>query len=51
MIAEGLDHPTNLMLSGNALYVAQGMGTPGRQIPGPDGRPRVLTGFVERIAL
>ncbi|MET0343558.1 MAG: hypothetical protein ABW252_21280 [Polyangiales bacterium] len=51
VIAEGLDHPTNLLLSGGALYVAQGMGTPGRQIPGPDGQPRVLTGFVERIAL
>lgn len=51
VIAQGLDHPTNLTLAGGALYIAQGMGTPGRQIPGPDNQPRVLTGFIERIAL
>jgi hypothetical protein len=34
-----------------ALYVAQGIGTPGRPIPGPDNQPRALTGFIERISL
>jgi hypothetical protein len=51
VIAEGLDAPTNLAHVGDALYIAEGMGTPGRAIPGPDGQPRPLTGFIERIAL
>lgn len=50
-VASGLDAPTNLALSGKTLYVAEGMGTPGRAIPGPDGKPRPLTGFIERITL
>jgi hypothetical protein len=51
VIARGLDEPTNLLLFGNSLYVAEGMGTPGRSIPGPDGQPTTLTGFIERIDL
>ncbi|HKU38203.1 MAG TPA: hypothetical protein VJR89_08650 [Polyangiales bacterium] len=51
VVARGLDAPTNLALAGNVLYVSEGMGTPGRQIPGPDGAPRALTGFIERIEL
>ena len=51
VLARGLDAPTNLALAGNALYIAEGQGTPGRQIPGPDGAPRALTGFIERIDL
>ena len=33
VVADGLDAPTNLLLADGALYVAQGMGTPGRPIP------------------
>ena len=51
VIARGLDEPTNLTLAGNTLYIAQGMGTPGRQIPGPDGVATPLMGFIERIEL
>jgi hypothetical protein len=51
VIARGLDEPTNLLLSGTSLYIAQGMGTPGRAIPGPDGQPSTLTGFIERLDL
>ncbi|MEY4577021.1 MAG: hypothetical protein RL701_1724 [Pseudomonadota bacterium] len=51
VVAQGLDAPTNLTLAGGYLYIAQGMGTPGRSIPGPDGAPRALTGFIERIKL
>lgn len=51
VVASGLDAPTNLMRAGGALYIAQGMGTPGRLIPGPDGSARPLTGFIERITL
>ncbi len=51
VIADGLDTPTNLTRAGDALLVAQGMGTPGRPIPGPDRRTVNLTGFIERIAL
>lgn len=51
VLARGLDEPTNLTLAGNSLYIAQGMGTPGRLIPGPDGAPIPLAGFIERIDL
>lgn len=51
VIAQGLDAPTNLELRGKALYVAEGMGTPGRLIPGPTGAPQPLTGFIECIDL
>lgn len=50
-VATGLDAPTNLVLSGGVLYVSEGMGTPGRSIPGPDGVARPLTGFIEQISL
>ncbi len=58
LIATGLDAPTNLALGHlgfgehrhTVLYVAEGMGTPGRPIPGPDGVVP-LTGFIERITL
>ena len=51
VVAEGLDAPTNLARSADALWIAQGMGTPGRLIPGPDGQPVALTGFIERLPL
>jgi hypothetical protein len=51
VVATGLDAPTNLTRVGGALYVAQGMGTPGRLIPGRDGKPVALQGFIERISL
>ena len=50
VVAQGLDAPTNLALRGGALYVAEGMGTPGREIPGPNG-PTKLDGLIERIDL
>lgn len=50
VVAEGLDAPTNLTFGKDALYVAEGMGTPGREIPGPDGVQK-LVGFIERIDL
>jgi hypothetical protein len=51
VVAQGLDAPTNMTLANGYLYVAEGMGTPGRSIPGPDGKPIPLTGFIERIKL
>ena len=50
VIADDLDGPTNLHLKGDALLIAQGMGTPGRLIPGPMGNVP-LTGFIDRISL
>ena len=50
VIAEGLDAPTNMVLAGHSLLVAEGMGTPGREIPSPGG-PVKLEGFIERIPL
>lgn len=49
ILAEGLDQPTNITAApGGVLYVSTGQGTPGRPIPGPEGRT-VITGEVIRI--
>jgi len=50
IVAEGLDAPSNLTITEGALYVAQGMGTPGRLIPAAGGAKK-LSGYIERIAL
>ena len=36
-VADGLDLPTHLLIRDGALLVSVGQGTPGREIPGPDG--------------
>ena len=49
ILAEGLDQPTNITAApGGVLYVSTGQGTPGRPIPGPEGRT-VIIGEVIRI--
>ena len=48
VVADGLDTPTNLAIADGALFVSQGMGTPGRTIPTPAGEGP-LEGFIERI--
>ncbi len=48
VVADQLDTPTNLTRDGRSLYVAGGMGTPGRTIPGPHG-PTPLIGYIDRI--
>lgn len=50
LLADDLDGPTNLHLAGRELFIAQGMGTPGRLIPHPQGNV-ALDGFIERITL
>jgi glucose/arabinose dehydrogenase len=50
IVAERLDTPTNLTIAAGSVYVSEGMGTPGREIPTPSGIAK-LEGFVERIAL
>lgn len=50
VVAEGLDGPTNLALDGNRLFIAQGMGTPGRLVPTAQGAVP-LDGFIERLIL
>jgi hypothetical protein len=50
VIVEGLDTPTNLTMSGNRVYIAQGMGTPGRQIPSGHGNV-TIDGFIEVVEL
>jgi len=50
LLADDLDGPTNLHLAGKALFIAQGMGTPGRLIPGASGVVP-LDGFIDRITL
>ncbi len=51
VLADDLDAPTNLAWDGAALLVAQGMGTPERPIPRPDGSVTPLDGVIERIEL
>lgn len=41
VLAAGLDAPTNLTLTDEALYLSTGQGTPGRAIPGPGGTGRI----------
>ena len=49
VLAEGLDQPTNVTVAPDgALYVSTGQGTPGRPIPGPQGRTEII-GEVLRI--
>jgi hypothetical protein len=48
VLAKDLDGPTNLAKVGETLYVAEGMGTPGRMIPSPTG-PTPLDGFIEAV--
>lgn len=49
VLADGLDQPTNITVAPDgALYVSTGQGTPGRPIPGPEGRTFVV-GEVIRI--
>ncbi len=49
VLAEGLDQPTNITVAPDgALYVSTGQGTPGRPIPGPQGRTEIV-GEVLRI--
>ena len=43
ILAEGLDQPTNVTVAPDgALYVSTGQGTPGRPIPGPQGRTEIV---------
>ncbi len=49
ILADGLDEPTNITVGPDGvLYVSTGQGTPGRPIPGPEGRT-VIVGEVIRI--
>jgi hypothetical protein len=40
-LADGLDLPTHLLIGDGAIFVSVGQGTPGREIPGPDGQIRI----------
>jgi len=50
VLANQLDQPTNITLSGDALYISLGQGTPGRTVMGPTGSTPI-TGELHRIAL
>ena len=50
VLANKLDQPTNITLSGDALYVSVGQGTPGRMVIGPTGSTPI-NGELHRIAL
>ena len=49
VLAAGLDEPTNITIGPDgALYISTGQGTPGRPIPGPNGRTAIV-GKIIRI--
>ncbi len=49
VLVEGLDQPTNITISPDgALYISTGQGTPGRPIPGPQGRTEII-GEIVRV--
>ena len=48
VLAEQLDAPTNLARAPGGFFVAEGMGTPGRVIPTPNG-DAPLDGFIELV--
>lgn len=49
VLATGLDEPTNITIGPDGdLYVSTGQGTPGRPIPGPNGRTAIV-GKIIRI--
>jgi hypothetical protein len=50
VLANKLDQPTNITLSGDALYISLGQGTPGRMVIGQTGSTPI-TGELHRIAL
>ncbi len=49
VLADDLDAPTNLAWDGKGLLIAQGMGTPERRIPHPDGSTTPLDGSITRL--
>jgi len=49
VLAEGLDTPSNVCVVGNSIYISEGMGIPGRPIPGPDGQSVKLNGRLRRL--
>ena len=50
VLAEGLDGPTNLARRSKTIFIAQGMGTPGRPLPGPEGIVP-LAGFIDAVEI
>lgn len=48
VLAEGLDAPTNIAAAPGGFLIAEGMGTPGRTIPTPNG-DLPLDGFIELV--
>lgn len=49
VLAEQLDAPTNIAAAPGGFLIAEGMGTPGRMIPTPNGEAP-LDGFIEYVA-
>lgn len=51
VLAEQLDTPSNLCVSGSTVLISEGMGLPGRAIANASGDTVPLQGFVRRLSL
>lgn len=51
VLAEKLDTPSNLEIHNGRLLVSEGMGMPGRPIPGIDGEGQPLDGYIRQIEI
>ncbi len=49
-LASGLDTPSNIAIYDKDIYISQGMGLPGRPIPGLDNKAVLLQGFVTKFS-
>ncbi|MFZ6731622.1 hypothetical protein ACO0LG_06855 [Undibacterium sp. Ji42W] len=50
-LARHLDTPSNLCVSGNTVFISEGMGLPGRPIANADGETEALEGYVRKLIL
>jgi len=50
-LARHLDTPSNLCVAGNAVFISEGMGLPGRPIANAEGQTVALEGYVRKLEL
>ena len=51
VVADQLDTPSNLQIHKQQIYISEGMGMPGRSIPGTNGEACSLTGYIRRLSM
>ncbi len=51
VVAEALDTPSNLEIHHGQILISEGMGMPGRPIPGINGNSQPLSGYIRQLSL